>query len=190
MSKHIKILIAVGANQPHRESAPIDTLRKALRLLETDGIRIESVARWRKSPAYPAGAGPDFVNGAVSVDTRRAPEDLLARLHEIERKLGRVRRDRWAARTCDLDLIAYGERVLPDAATAAELIALGPAAGAAEAPDRLILPHPRLAERAFVLAPLSDIAPDWRHPLSGASVAEMLAALPADERDQIEVMDV
>jgi 2-amino-4-hydroxy-6-hydroxymethyldihydropteridine diphosphokinase len=88
---------------------------------------------------------------------------LLDLLHGIEREMGRVRRVRDEARVIDLDLLIYGETL----------------SGPGETP---VLPHPRLAERAFVVLPLAELAPDWRHPGSGRSLQEMIRALPADQR--------
>ncbi len=182
------VLVAFGANMPSAFGSPRETLEEALRRLTAFGVRPLSVARWRRSPAFPPGSSPDYVNGAALMQAGLAPEPLLALLHEVEASLGRERRARWAARVCDLDLIAVGDAVLPDAETLRALMALGPEkAGAAPAPERLILPHPRLQERAFVLAPLADIAPDWRHPLTGRSVSEMLAALPEAARAEVEI---
>ncbi|WP_246209622.1 2-amino-4-hydroxy-6-hydroxymethyldihydropteridine diphosphokinase [Pikeienuella piscinae] len=183
-----RVILALGANQPSRSGAPRTTLEAALARLESVGVRVAALSRWRRSPAFPPGAGPDFVNAAALLETGVSPEALLSLLHEVERALGRERRRRWAPRVCDLDLIAHGDRIAPDAETLRALMALGPKAGEVPAPDELILPHPRLHERAFVLAPLLDIAPDWRHPLTGRNVTEMLAALPAAARDEVEVI--
>ncbi|MEX2519262.1 MAG: 2-amino-4-hydroxy-6-hydroxymethyldihydropteridine diphosphokinase [Paracoccaceae bacterium] len=182
------LLLALGANMSSAVGAPQVTLEKALNLLRDSGVRVAATARWRRSVAFPRDSGPDFVNGAARVETDLEPDRLMARLHEIEQTLGRVRRARWAPRVCDLDLIAYGARVTPDAATVRALMALGQGAGGAPAPDRLILPHPRMAERAFVLAPLADIAPGWRHPLTGRSVTEMLGDLPPEIRAEVEII--
>lgn len=181
--------IALGANQPSTIGAPKETLLIALRLLEGASVSVTRVARWRRSAAYPPGAGPDYVNGAATVETALGPEALLARLHEVEARLGRERRARWGPRVCDLDLIAMGDRVAPDEAELRRLMALGPKAAEAPAPTRLALPHPRMHERAFVLAPLAEIAPDWRHPVTGATVAEMLASLPEAARAEVTCLD-
>lgn len=183
------VIVALGANQDSALGAPRATLTAALELLAVDGVRVSARARWRRTPAFPAGSGPDFVNGAALLTTDLPPEAVLARLHDVERRMGRKRRTRWAPRVCDLDLIAYGARIAPDEPTLRALMALGAGAGDAPAPTELILPHPRMQERSFVLAPVADIAPDWRHPLLGATVAEMLAALPAAARDEVEAIE-
>ena len=162
---------------------------RALDLLAADDVEIEACAAWRKTPAFPAGSGPAFVNGAARAKTALPARELLCLMHKIEASLGRQRRDRWGSRTCDLDLIAYGDAIVPDAETLRAHMDIGAeTAGATPAPDQMILPHPRMHERAFVLAPLSDVAPDWRHPATGASVVEMLAALGEGALEEIEVL--
>ena len=147
--------------------------------------RAVRASRLYRTPAFPPGSGPDFVNAAVAMDWNDTPEALLALLHGVEAAFGRTRSARWEARLMDLDLIALGDRVLPDPATQSHWVALPPDRAATETPDTLILPHPRLAERSFVLVPLADVAPDWRHPVTGRSVLQMLADRPAEERAEI-----
>ena len=142
---------------------------------------------WR-SPAWPPG-GPPYVNAALLLRTGLPPEALLARLHAIEAAFGRERRGRWAARTLDLDLLAVGPLVLPDPGTQARWRDLDPERQGREAPGELVLPHPRLQDRAFVLVPLGEVAPGWRHPLLGLTAAEMLARLPPGAAAGIEPLE-
>ncbi len=175
-------LVALGANLPSPAGPPAATLAAALAALEALGP-VRASRLWR-SPSWPPG-GPDYVNAAAALWTGLAPGALLARLHAIEAAFGRERAARWAARPLDLDLLALGEAVLPDGPTQDAWRALPPAAQGREAPDRLVLPHPRLQDRGFVLLPLAEVAPAWRHPRTGLTVAAMLAALPPEARDGV-----
>ena len=149
-----------------------------------------AVSRLFATPAFPAGSGPDFVNAAVAVETDLPPEAILALLHEIEAETGRERRERWAARTLDLDLIALGDLMRPDRETLSHWIDLPLDQQMQQTPDRLLLPHPRMQDRAFVLVPLSEVVPaGWRHPLTGHSVDEMLTALPEAEKAGVRPLE-
>lgn len=172
-------LVALGANLPSSAGAPDRTLRRALALMSEQGLALRGVSRFWRSPAHPAGSGPDYVNAAALVAAPAAPEAVLATLHTIEAALGRVRDgSRWVARGIDLDLLALGDEIRPDAGAQDRWRGLAPDAQARIAPDRLILPHPRLQDRGFVLLPLAEIAPAWVHPRTGMNVRQMLAALP------------
>ncbi|MEM7073646.1 MAG: 2-amino-4-hydroxy-6-hydroxymethyldihydropteridine diphosphokinase [Pseudomonadota bacterium] len=180
-----EFLIALGGNLPRGEIGPEQTLLQALDRLASSGARVDAVSRFFRTPAYPAGSGPEFVNAAARLFAEGGPAELMKMLHDAEAGLGRERRDRWAPRSVDLDLLAAGDTVLPDAATQTRWRDLTPERQMQDVPDGLILPHPRLQDRAFVLVPLNDIAPDWRHPLTGLRVDQMLRTLPAGDVDAI-----
>lgn len=176
-------LVALGGNMPSEAGSAAQTLRAALDAMEREGARICAVSAFYNTPCFPVGAGPDYVNAAARIALGCAPDEALALLHRVEAQFGRTRARRWGRRTLDLDLIAQGAQVLPDQVTFAEWRNLPVDVQEARAPDQLILPHPRLHDRAFVLVPLADVAPDWRHPVLDCTIRQMVAALPdADVR--------
>ena len=119
-----------------------------------------------------------FSPGFLRRLSRQLSLPVLALLHEVEQEFGRERQARWGARGLDLDLLACGQRVCPDPATQRRWIDLAPERRSREVPGALILPHPRLQERAFVLGPLRDICPDWQHPVLQQTVEQLYDSLP------------
>jgi 2-amino-4-hydroxy-6-hydroxymethyldihydropteridine diphosphokinase len=160
------ILIGLGANLPSNAGDPLATCEAALAAFPAAGITIQAVAPWYRTQPVPVSDQPWFVNTVASVATTLAPPELLARLQDIEHRFGRVRTVPNAARPLDLDLLAYNREILTE----------GP----------VLLPHPRLHERAFVLAPLADLAPHWQHPILGETAAALLARVPQDGLDRQE----
>lgn len=161
---------------------------QALELFAGAALRISAQSRWYRAPAFPAGQGPDYVNGVVKIETTLPAVSVLAALHHIEDQLGRTRPKRWASRVIDLDLLALGAEVAPDLPGFRYWQSLPLSAQMQEAPAELILPHPRLQDRAFVLKPLVEIAPDWKHPVLGQTSGALLAALPPKARAEIQAL--
>ena len=162
------ILVALGANLPTaRHGTPAEGLDAALSVLAEHGIQSVARSGWYRSAPIPPADGPWFVNGVVRVETTLSPVPLVARLLSVEAAFGRWRSVAGASRPLDLDLLDYDGQVIRHEADDD-----GPA---------LILPHPRLAERAFVLAPLVEVAPEWRHPVTGATATSLLAAVQTEQ---------
>ncbi len=160
------ILVAIGANLPGPDGAPaLETCRRAAAALDAvPGLRLRALSRWFATAPVPATPGvPDYINGVVLLAPRPGaaapdPAALLAALQGIEAAFGRVRPYPNAPRTLDLDLLDLG--------------------GVVRAGPDPVLPHPRMQDRGFVLAPLCDIAPGWLHPVLGLTAAGLLAGLP------------
>jgi 2-amino-4-hydroxy-6-hydroxymethyldihydropteridine diphosphokinase len=146
-------LIGLGANIPSPAGQPAQTLKAALAALARAGVEIAAVSPFYETVAWPDPADPPFLNAVAAVRTRLQPVALMALLHDVETTLGRKRSVPNAPRSLDLDLLDYAGQIWDGAVT---------------------LPHPRLAERRFVLEPLKVVAPDWRHPVSGLDVDALL----------------
>ena len=151
------MFVGLGASTPGPWGAPAQTLERALTRLSDVGLRVVKRSRLWRSAAWPDAADPPFLNAVAEVETALSPADTLAALHAVEAEAGRIRTARNAPRPLDLDLLAWGRRVEP-----------GPP----------VLPHPRLAERRFAIGPLAELAPGWRHPVTGGTAAELAASAP------------
>jgi 2-amino-4-hydroxy-6-hydroxymethyldihydropteridine diphosphokinase len=149
----VSCAIALGSNLGNSQAI----LERSLQALtQIEGIRCQSVSHWYQTVAI-GPLQPDYLNGCAILETWLSPEDLLIQLLTIEQQFGRQRQERWGARTLDLDLIFYGDRALNL--------------------PQLQIPHPRFSERAFVLVPLAEIAPNWVDPHSQKTIADLLEAV-------------
>lgn len=183
----IDVAIALGSNVSSNPNSSQLMVEKALGLMGELGLKPTKTSQFYKTPAFPAGAGPDFINAAALCKTTLGAQEILGHLHDIEARLGRVRVNRWEQRSIDLDLLFYGQHVLPNESEAKAWISMPLSQQLKQVPKEMILPHPRLHERAFVLVPLADIAPNWQHPILGQTVQQMLEKLPTDEKAAISV---
>ena len=153
------VFIGIGSNLGDKAG----NCRRAVEVILADGRnRIGKC-----SPLYqtePVGKKEQdwFINGVCAMETSMEPAEVLEFLLNVEKMMGRVRRERWGPRVIDLDILFFGQEVINQ--------------------EALQIPHPRLHERRFVLAPLNDIAPDLRHPLLGKTISQILSELPGEER--------
>lgn len=157
------ILIALGANLPSQFGSPAETIEAAYQALEKKGVDIKKKSRiWLTAPV-PYDPDQDWYhNSVIEVETDLPAHDLLDLMLKIEEEFGRVRTIKNAPRLLDLDLIAYHDEIIKD-------------------DERLIVPHPRIHERLFVLKPLEDVAKNWTHPVSGQNISDMLQNIPDDQ---------
>ncbi len=148
------MVVALGCSLPGSYPSRESLLEAAVEALASEGLAVVERSAWWTSAAWPDPTAPAYLNGVVLVETALPADQVLATLHRIEARFGRVRAEANAPRTLDLDLIAHGRTVLE---------------------GTVIVPHPRAHERLFVMGPLADIAPGWRHPVNGRAAADLAA---------------
>ncbi len=161
------IYIALGANLPSQFGAPAQTLSRAVSVLEKRDVEvIQRSSVWLTAPVPFDPDVPDYHNAVIAVQTDLVADDLLQLMLDIEEEFGRVRSYKNAPRLLDLDLIAYHDDVIKDG-------------------ERLIVPHPRMHERSFVISPLLELSKNWSHPVSGRNISELVQDIPEDQDAKI-----
>ena len=158
------ILIAIGSNISGPWGTPQQCVQHALQAMNRDGLELVKASRLLLTTPFGKPNQPPFVNAVARIETHLPPLALLQKLHAIERKAGRKRVMRWGPRTLDLDIIDYH--------------------GLIRHSQKLILPHPGIAERIFVLKPIAELAEQWRHPVSHLSAQSMLRKLKGHSQGQ------
>lgn len=154
------ILIGLGANLESKYGTPEQALRQCKILLNTHNTEVLSFSSIWKSAPVPISDQPWYYNAACQLKTQLQPLELYQMLAEIEQNTGRLREKRNEARVLDLDILAYNDVIMA---------------------GNFILPHPRMHQRAFVLYPLQEIAPNWIHPVTNQNIPDMMKMLPAGQ---------
>jgi len=178
-------IVGLGANLPSAIGPPAKTLTSALDMIQTEGVIIQKVSLLYSTPCFPSGVGPDYVNSVAIIDTILSAPDLLSRLHSVEDAIGRKRISRWGQRVIDLDLLTYADEISPSLGVFKHWQSLPLDQQTKETPEQLILPHPRIQDRAFVLVPLAEIASAWIHPVFKRNAASLLSDLKAEDVNQV-----
>lgn len=166
------ILIGLGSNMTGPWGTPRESVGRALSAFGEKPLRLVKASRLIETSPFGRQDQPAYINAVARIETRLPALDLLLALRVIERAAGRERRERWGVRTLDLDILDYNGVVVEE--------------GAQQSVDaELVLPHPAISEREFVLAPIMEIAPRWKHPITGLTARSMLAALDTDKGGRI-----
>ncbi len=162
------ILIGLGSNMTGPWGSPRTCVGRALVALDEPPLKLLKASTLIETTPFGKQDQPSYVNAVARIETRLRAPDLLKALRTIERAAGRERRERWGERTLDLDILDYNGAVVEE--------------GVEQSSDaELVLPHPAIAEREFVLAPIAEIAPRWKHPLTGRTARSMLSELNPDK---------
>lgn len=152
------VYIGIGANLvPQGYDSLFEGLEAAVKMLDSEALCLVSRSNWYVSTPVPVSDQPDFLNAVLKFTTSLSASEVLDRLHQTEQEFGRTRSVRNAARVLDLDILGFNDDIIET--------------------EALSVPHPRMAQRQFVIFPFAELAPDWRHPLSGQTMAELKSQL-------------
>ena len=182
-------LIALGSNIAFGRFSKLGILKQALVTMSGLGINIIEVSRWWESRAFPAGSGPNYVNGVVDAYSDLKPNNLLDCLKKIEGHFGRESSERWSSRTLDLDLLACNGLILPTRDIVMNWMTLPMHLQLKMTPKELILPHPRIQDRLFVLKPLREVSPNWVHPVLCKKANELIMRGAWTQQDSLKVLE-
>jgi 2-amino-4-hydroxy-6-hydroxymethyldihydropteridine diphosphokinase len=185
VSNKMNVLVALGSNSSDNLTESLGVVELAVEMLSLNSIKLSNKSQIYQTPAFPIGAGPDFINCVLAAETELSPEELLAEFHAIEAELGRVRGNRWEQRVIDIDLLSYEELVKPNETIVRSWIDMALSDQIKRTPEQMLLPHPRIQDRAFVLVPMMDVAPEWVHPILGKTTTQMHDALPDELLNEI-----
>lgn len=180
--------VAFGGNINSPYGEPRVTISAALEMLESTLITILKTSSFYTTPAIPEGSGPNFVNAVAKISTKLNAYELLDKFHMIENAFDRKRVKRWSPRSIDIDLLTLEDQVFPCTVEFLRWATLNIHQQVSNTPKSLVLPHPRLHHRAFVLLPLNEIDKVWVHPVFKKSVIQMLEELEPDAFKNIKIL--
>ena len=163
------IILSLGSNLPSKFGNRLDNLELAMSLLESGGIKIDKKSSFYETPSYPDKSKPKFLNIIISIKTDFTPVDLMSVLIHIEKKLERKRNIKNEPRTCDIDIIDYNNEII----------------NLSNKKFNFIIPHKNLISRNFVLIPLQEILPSWKHPKTKQIISTLIQKLPEEDRKSI-----
>lgn len=167
-------LIALGSNLSFAQLSKVEILEKTLFIMRDLEINIIGVSDWWESRAFPVGSGPNYINGVIKASSKLTPDEALQSLKKIEVFFGRNRSERWGSRTLDLDILDCNSMILPTKVIFMKWLSLSVELQLKREPSQLILPHPRIQDRLFVLRPLLEVSPNWVHPVLGKKPQELI----------------
>ena len=159
------IFLSIGSNLVSKYGGRIFNIKKTIELLNTNDIKVISISSYYETPSYPNQSDPKFINIAATVSFNKSPIDLLNKITLIEKSLGRVRGEKNQPRICDIDIIDFEGNIMNN--------------------EKLILPHKNMHNRNFVLLPLKEICPNWKHPLKNIKIDELIDNLSLKTMNEI-----
>jgi len=181
-----KCLISCGANISGPLGKPSETLKIVLEELRKRNLEVVRKSKLYSSLAFPDPKEPKYLNRCLELKVDFKAVDVLKLLKQIENKMGRLEGSRWGSRSCDLDLLSFANQISPSTKVFDYWYKMPLEKQIVTKPNILLLPHPRLQDRAFVLKPLMEFAADWIHPVLNVSVKEMFNSLSKDDQDSVK----
>jgi 2-amino-4-hydroxy-6-hydroxymethyldihydropteridine diphosphokinase len=169
-----KYFIALGSNLETQNLSRLEIINRAMGYLSQNNIILVKVSSFWESGSYPDRTQPDFINAVVEVHSELNPYQVLLELKNIEKKMGRKKKNRWGNRVLDLDIIGSGSIILPNKFEFNKWLKMPLHKQIKIQPDELILPHPRIQDRLFVLKPLDEVDPNWTHPVLNKTSLELI----------------
>ena len=185
----IKYYIALGSNLETKNMTRLEIINKALEYFSMFNISLCRVSSFWESKSYPNKNQPNFINVVSEVQSELNPFQTLYSLKKIETLLGRKINSRWGNRVLDLDILAAGSLILPNLRIFNKWLKMPLKQQMQNQPNQLILPHPRIQDRLFVLKPLSEIDPDWMHPVLNKKPFELIDGNNWNEENLLSLVD-